>query len=394
MKKNILALVLLLVVPQIFTFPNSVKADESNRDQKALKLISDYVNEHCKEVPLSGTQKTFEASAGAKLGLNKLIAKVAELGLEGAIKYTKTEYEGYLQKDLVSALKESNNCKIQLTIILTDTLLAKNNYSNLDNKSKKNYHLNNDHFVFIKTDTSLTSTEESSDPYKQNFILTNSSKLIAHVVKIIVYESSGNLSSNTMSVVGHQASQQVEALIGVTVYPGNDIPFHIPSTTMNGSCNEVKFIITYKLDGSNNEIKDILKFINTPDTKRHWQYVSNDYYLFKQPLIIKSETDNAILSDTTISLMQKIISDLLGSDFVIKSNSKKLNRAFSKICVEIRKNGGWDKTFTISSGALAELMNINIIDKHNVLTKYGVKVFKKIANYLKSSDNPYLSAKA
>jgi len=262
-----------------------------------------------------------------------------------------------------------------------------------DKKTETNIdHPNYDPIVLIKSDTP-PSPNEALDPYKHFFVLTNSGKSPARNVRIIVYESSGNgiPSNDKMTAFGHNATQQVERLNGVSIYQGNDMPFQIPSTHMTGNKYiEVTFIITYKVDGITNDKKVIQKFINTPDTNQHWIYVANDYYLFKEPLRIPLEFGNGNISKTNIQFVENIVDNILGVDFVSNANSNRLSRAFAKVSDEIRKNGGWDKTFTISDGALTGLRSDNIIDNHDKLTKYGVTVFHKVASHLKSGDNPKL----
>jgi hypothetical protein len=61
---------------------------------KPLKIISDYVADVCTSIPLNST--SVELSASGKVELNKLIAKLAGIGVTGAAKYQDSKSFGVL----------------------------------------------------------------------------------------------------------------------------------------------------------------------------------------------------------------------------------------------------------------------------------------------------------
>ena len=95
-------------------------------NEKALTMIADFAERLCKDPPLEGHGKNMELSGSAKAELRGIIKKLANLGLDGAIKYQNTEYAGLLQKDLVSALKYRTDCRLKIWNDLKDKLISTN----------------------------------------------------------------------------------------------------------------------------------------------------------------------------------------------------------------------------------------------------------------------------
>lgn len=117
--KRLLPLILL------FSAPSFAHAEDLATTKQALYLISDFADNFCKTPPLEGGTKDVTLSIGAKTELNKILKKVANLGIEGAAKYQSEHYQGLLQKDLVNALKDSSNCRLEIWRDLNDKLLPK-----------------------------------------------------------------------------------------------------------------------------------------------------------------------------------------------------------------------------------------------------------------------------
>jgi len=97
-------------------------------NEKALNMIADFADRLCKDIPLQGHGDNLELSGSAKAELNGIIKRLANLGIDGAIKYQNTDYEGLLQKDLVTALKDSTNCRLQIWNDLKDKLISSNTF--------------------------------------------------------------------------------------------------------------------------------------------------------------------------------------------------------------------------------------------------------------------------
>lgn len=91
-------------------------------NQEALNIVADFADRICKNIPLEGTGSDLELSGNAKAELSGLINKIADLGIEGAAKYNSSKYQGLLQKDLATVLKNSMDCKLEVFKSLKDGL--------------------------------------------------------------------------------------------------------------------------------------------------------------------------------------------------------------------------------------------------------------------------------
>lgn len=118
MKKTIRRCCLLTVA---FALP--VCAQELSAQREALRVIRETAADICTGVPLSGSSNQLELSGAAKAKLAGLVAKVADLGVEGAAKYKSSEYSGVLQEQLATAIKSSNDCKLTVFTTLVDKML-------------------------------------------------------------------------------------------------------------------------------------------------------------------------------------------------------------------------------------------------------------------------------
>ncbi len=93
-------------------------------NKQGLDIIAEFADKFCKEIPLIGNNNNLELSGKGKAELNGIISKLADLGIEGAIKYQSTEYQGLLQKDLLEGLKSGSNCRLQIWNDLKGSLLT------------------------------------------------------------------------------------------------------------------------------------------------------------------------------------------------------------------------------------------------------------------------------
>lgn len=89
-------------------------SEDLSAQKEALTLIADFGDRLCKDIPIEGSGSTMELSASATAELSGLIKKFVDLGMEGAAKYEKSNYKGLLQKDLVDALKDVKNCRLEV----------------------------------------------------------------------------------------------------------------------------------------------------------------------------------------------------------------------------------------------------------------------------------------
>jgi hypothetical protein len=113
-----------LLISIISISPHAVSAQSLKKKEEALKIIAEFANSFCQKVPLEGGNYGWELSGKGKVELNNILKKLIDIGVEGAVKYQDMEYKGFLQEDLVKALKESNNCRLQIWNDLKDRLLT------------------------------------------------------------------------------------------------------------------------------------------------------------------------------------------------------------------------------------------------------------------------------
>ncbi len=105
-------LVVFLIVFPVLT--RTAVADSAQDWEKALKIIGDFADRLCKDIPLEGQGNTFELTGGAKAELSGIIRQLVNLGIEGTAKYQNTGYTNVLQKDLANTLKTSTDCRLQV----------------------------------------------------------------------------------------------------------------------------------------------------------------------------------------------------------------------------------------------------------------------------------------
>jgi hypothetical protein len=95
-----------------------------NRVSDALKMITDTAAEICESVPLEQTASGNTLSADAQAKLGGLVGRIVGLGLSGTAQYHSERSTGVLQKDLASALQNSNNCKLNVFQTLERDLIG------------------------------------------------------------------------------------------------------------------------------------------------------------------------------------------------------------------------------------------------------------------------------
>lgn len=105
--------------------PCEVGAQDLDKAEKALKMISEFAKNTCDAPPLTGSNTTVELNANGKAEVAKLIKQLAELNIEVAGKYQKSDYAGLLQKDLVAAMQDTRTCKQKVFKELSDKLIQK-----------------------------------------------------------------------------------------------------------------------------------------------------------------------------------------------------------------------------------------------------------------------------
>jgi hypothetical protein len=118
------AIACLSILLTVFVGSPAAAADDLQQQTEALKLIRDTAADICNSIPLEGSSRTVELSGDAKAKLNGTLAKIADLGIEGAAKYKNEQFKGVLQTELATAIKSNADCKLQVLKMLTDKLLS------------------------------------------------------------------------------------------------------------------------------------------------------------------------------------------------------------------------------------------------------------------------------
>ena len=114
---------LLCIMLMVYTSKNVQAIDYFEKQKQALDIIADFADRICDKIPIEGRRNLIELSGEAQADLNKFIKNFLDIGIEGAGKYQNEEYKGVLQKELVSAIKYSTDCKLEIFRKLQDKLL-------------------------------------------------------------------------------------------------------------------------------------------------------------------------------------------------------------------------------------------------------------------------------
>jgi hypothetical protein len=132
--------------------------------------------------------------------------------------------------------------------------------------------------VFIK-DIIIPTNKYAGDPLSHFFVVTNSGKLPARNVKIVIsmdlLDENNNLAINVV--------QSISILDGASIYPDSNITMWIPKAIRFGSKileTQTVFDITY--EGDSFELKsETMKFIFTADPPK-WTYVRPQIDILKK----------------------------------------------------------------------------------------------------------------
>jgi hypothetical protein len=93
-------------------------------DTKALKIIEEWVDGFCGKVPMQGNSSSLDLSGQGKVEISPLLKKLSDVGLQGTAKYHSSQYEGFLQKDLLEATRDRTKCKFKALDFLSTNFLT------------------------------------------------------------------------------------------------------------------------------------------------------------------------------------------------------------------------------------------------------------------------------
>ncbi len=118
-----LAVVVLASTPCLSPGAGGGETTPAQAQAQALNLIADFAERLCATAPVKGGNQSIELSGTAKADLANVLKKVADLGIEGAAKYTASDYQGVLQGDLAKLLEDASKCRLEVWRDLKDRLL-------------------------------------------------------------------------------------------------------------------------------------------------------------------------------------------------------------------------------------------------------------------------------
>jgi hypothetical protein len=102
------------VIALLSVMSGSVYSIDLDAQRNALNIIADFADRICTRIPLEGSGENIELSGQAKAELNAILNRLVDLGIQGAVRYRRDEWQGLLQEDLAKMVSESTNCKRQV----------------------------------------------------------------------------------------------------------------------------------------------------------------------------------------------------------------------------------------------------------------------------------------
>jgi hypothetical protein len=89
------------------TVAESAPDDPLSRQRAALDVIRKFADDFCKTVPLDGKTESVNSSGQAKAELGSLLKQLVDLGVEGAARYSREEWQGPLRESLESLVRDN-----------------------------------------------------------------------------------------------------------------------------------------------------------------------------------------------------------------------------------------------------------------------------------------------
>jgi hypothetical protein len=98
-------------------------ASDLESQVKALAAIREFANDLCGTYKTEGSSSSLELSGDAQTKLGGTIARVLNLGIEGAAQYRSEVFKNLLQKDLATILQKSTDCKLDVFKLLQEKMI-------------------------------------------------------------------------------------------------------------------------------------------------------------------------------------------------------------------------------------------------------------------------------
>jgi hypothetical protein len=104
------------LLPHLFllfflTSPISFASDIFNKQKEALNMIAAFANDICGGLEDHGEKTSMQLSGELNAEIKGLLKKLAGLGISGTAAFENEAYQGVLQKDLASLLKDKIECR-------------------------------------------------------------------------------------------------------------------------------------------------------------------------------------------------------------------------------------------------------------------------------------------
>jgi hypothetical protein len=90
-----------------------------------LSAITDTADKICGIVATSGSLTNVKVQGDVRAELNGLAKRLADLGISGNAQYSSSTYEGLVQQDLATALKDVRDCKLKVFNTLQEKLIVR-----------------------------------------------------------------------------------------------------------------------------------------------------------------------------------------------------------------------------------------------------------------------------
>ncbi len=90
---------------------------------ETIELITKTAERICFTVENEGQESLLEYSGEARVELANFIKYLADIGVEGAVKYQENQYQGPLREDLVETIRASQDCKLAVFTNLAEKLI-------------------------------------------------------------------------------------------------------------------------------------------------------------------------------------------------------------------------------------------------------------------------------
>jgi hypothetical protein len=159
------------------------------------------------------------------------------------------------------------------TLVKNTELTAKNT-----ELTARNIELTHKPIVYIKG--TLAPQDDTENPMKYGFIITNTGQLPAREVRVTCI-----LNQVAGTNIGIDNAVSFPVLGKATIYPNNDLVFWIPEAIKWGQLvtkADATFSVYYSSEATSSETSETMKFVFSKETSYKWMYVGQEVDIFKE----------------------------------------------------------------------------------------------------------------